>query len=137
MATWIQYQGSEGKKLESKISLTKGGYISFSTRFFDENQLAQQQYVSLYYSPEERRIGLKFESEGAKRKGSLKLHANKGNKGGSVIAKGFFKQNNLNYIDGPILGRYDPAKENIPEIGELFTIKLKENDTVVISPPAG
>lgn len=117
---WKKFE-SVNQRLEHRITVTKSGYIGFPTKFYADNNVAGYKYVTLYYSEPEKAVGIKLSND-ENEKGALKIHHNKEGKGGWVVARNFFKINNLDYKN--YSNRYEWNKENFEGIGELFIIKL-------------
>ena len=105
---------------EDRITVTKSNSIGFPTKFYEDNNIKNYKYVSLYWDAEKDAIGIKFSNESTGNEFSI-IHSKKGY-GGSIVARSFFKFNNLN--PEMVKGRYHPKKVRIPEIGSLFVIEL-------------
>lgn len=117
------------QRIEHRITVTGSGYIGFPTKFYNDNQIRDYKYVVLFYSEPEKAVGVKFTNE--EEKGVLKIHHSKTGQGGSVVARNFFRANNLDYK--VYRGRYEYKKETFEGIGELCVFQLRER----INTPAG
>lgn len=122
---WKKFE-SVNQRLEHRITVTRSGYAGFPTKFYEDNGLSKYKYVIFYFSAPEKAVGIKFTND-ENEKGILKIHHNKEGKGGWVVARNFFRTNNLDYKG--YSGRYEWTKENFEGIGELYIIKLKEKLT--------
>lgn len=127
--SWKKFE-SVNQRLEHRITITRSGYIGFPTKFYADNKIAEYKYVVLYYSVPEKAIGIRFTNE-EKEKGNIKIHHNKEGKGGWVVAKNFFKTNNLDYKN--YSSRYDWIRENFEGIGKLFIIKLLDKSSSTLT----
>lgn len=117
---WKKFE-SVNKRLEHRLTITKSGYMGFPNKFYEDNKVSDFKYVIFYYSPSENAVGVKFSND-EQEKGVLKIHHNKDSKGGWVVAKNFFRTNNIDFAI--YSGRYEWQKEGPEGIGELYVIKL-------------
>lgn len=127
---WQKFE-SVNRRLEHRLTATRSGYVGFPSKFYEDNKISEYKFVILYYSPPEKAVGIRFSND-ENEKGVLKIHHNKDGRGGWVVAKNFFRTNNLDYKI--YYGRYDWSKETFEGVGELYFFKLKERD---INPPVG
>lgn len=127
--SWKKFE-SVNQRLEHRITITRSGYIGFPTTFYRDNGIGSYNFLLLYFSEAEgqRSIGIKFITDGTE-KGAIKIHKNKEEKGGWVVARNFFKINNIDYV--LCKGRYEWTKENFEGIGELYILKLKNSNTSI------
>lgn len=133
MANWQKIESS-GHRLEHRITLTRSGYVGFPAAFYEKNQINSFKYTVLYYAPDERAMGIRFTNESEK--GALKIHHSAQSKGGSIVARNFFKIIDLDYKS--FAGRYEWNIESPEGIGQLYVLKLREKPVVqTVSPPAG
>src|SRR3990167_4189365 len=110
------------KRLEDRITVTGRSSFGFPTKFFKDNKIDQYKYVTLFFNLEETEVGLYFHNDETEKHKFTILKSHQGY-GGSIVASSFFRSKNL---DAKIYrGRYEYRKENLPEIGEIFVIKLK------------
>jgi len=112
------------QRSESRITITSSFSFGFPTKFYNDNKIDRYKYVILFHDLEENAVGIHFtNNEDEKHKFTII----RGNKyGGSIIATSFFKVNNIN--PRTYKGRYSWKKQRIPEVGELYVIKLEEKD---------
>lgn len=110
------------KRQEDRITVTGHSSFGFPTKFYNDNKIGEYKYVTLFFDQENNQVGFYFHNDEAE-KHKFSILKSKQGFGGSIVASSFFKSKNLNsknYRD-----RYEWHKENIPEIGEIFVIKLK------------
>lgn len=110
------------QKLENRITITKSESIGFPTKFFKDNNIAQYKWVILFYDEQQKAIGIQFTSD-ENEKNRFTIIKNTGY-GGGVIARSFFRSNNID--TQKYHGRYEWEKVKEEGIGELFVIKLVE-----------
>lgn len=125
MESMYQFKKFTGRnaKFEERITITKSNTIGFPSKFYDNNGIKDFKFVVLYWDEGKRAIGIQFSnSEEEKDKFSI-LHSKQGY-GASVIARSFFRSNNIK----PELyaGRYNWKKHDVAGVGELFVIDLAE-----------
>ena len=125
MYDWKKFE-TTGQRLEHRLTITRSGYVGFPSKFYADNGVSTYKFVVFYYSSPENAVGIKFSND-ENEKGILKIHHNKDGRGGWVVAKNFFKTNNLDYTH--YYNRYEWVKENFEGIGELYIINLKERLT--------
>lgn len=118
------------KRQEDRITVTGHSSFGFPTKFYNDNKINNYKYVTLFFDAENNDVGFHFHNDEAE-KHKFSILKSKQGFGGSVVASSFFKSKSL---DSKIYrGRYEWRKENIPEIAEIFVIKLKirENPNTV------
>lgn len=121
---------SRHKKQEDRITLTKSSFsIGFPQKFYNDNGIANFKYVVLYWDQSNKAIAIHFtNSEDEKNK--FKINESKSGYGGGIGIKSFLKFYN---IDPNIYhGRYEWVKQQLPEIGEVYIIKLKEKEATTV-----
>lgn len=108
-------------KQVSQITVTSSSSFGLTSKFCQDINIDQYAYVSLYYDPSAKAIGLHFHSDSGD---PHKFKVIKSKKYGAYIsASSFFKANDL---EAPrYRGRYDWKKEVMPEVGDLYVIDLK------------
>jgi hypothetical protein len=122
-----QFQKFESRhtKQEDRITLTKSSSsVGFPQKFYNDNGISAFKYVVLYWDPSNKAMAIHFtNSEDEKNK--FKINVSKDGYGGGIGVKSFLRFYN---IDPNIYhGRYEWEKAEVPNIGEVFIIKLKEN----------
>jgi hypothetical protein len=113
---------SRNLRQEDRITVTKSHSIGFPTKFYHDNKINEFKYVALYWDNEQKALGLKFTNDSTGNEFSI-IHSKSGY-GGSIVARSFFKFNNLD--PSRFRGRYLPKKVDVPELGQLFVIELVE-----------
>lgn len=118
-----------GSKVSRKIGINRAYGFSFPKAFVMENKLEKGAHTQLFFDKDARVIGIHFE-HGGDNNHTFKLVVNK--RDGDVVgaqsaAKSFFTTYDLVIDD--IAGSYDYEKKEVPEIGELFLIQLKDHAT--------
>ena len=120
-----QFKKFENKnvRLESRITITKSNSIGFPQRFYQDNKIGSYKFVVLFWDVAKQAIGIYF-TDDEKEENKFKILHSKAGYGGSIVARSFFRSNN---IDTQIYcGRYDWEKVKMEEVGTLFAIKLQE-----------
>ena len=112
-------------RFEDRITITSTNSFGFPTSFFRKNKIDQFKFVVLYYDPEEKSVGFYFSNDETE-KYKFSIIKSKQGYGGSIVATSFFKTYNID--PKKYRGRYEWGKRNLPEIGEIFVIKLKERE---------
>lgn len=110
-------------RLEDRITITKSYSIGFPTKFYNDNEIANYQYVILYHDADNKLIGIRF-SNNKEEQGKIAIMKSKQNYGGHIVARSFFKGNNLDPIK--LKGRYTWKKKPAGELG------IEENGFVYI-----
>lgn len=137
--TFQKFQNNN-KRNEARITVTRHKSFGFPTKFHDDNKLAEYKYVVLYYDETKKAVGFHFTSDDAEPH-KFSIIRSKKQYGGSVVASSFFATYNID----PNLyhGRYEYEKKEYPDIGLIYSIVLKENQSEkevpkddVGSPPA-
>ncbi len=112
------------QRLEDRITITKTNSIGFPGKFYKDNNIKDFKYVVLYYDSDSKAVGIQFiADEGEKNKFTI-MHSKLGY-GGGIIARSFFKSNNIDpklYYGRYVWEKYDNNGIN------LFVIKLKERE---------
>ncbi len=103
---------------DTKIAIHNSGIIRLSSQFCRLLNIEKFQYVVLFYDKVNRAIAIKFTNNDEE--GRLKI--TKDRTAASISGKAFMTANKLNLRS--YFGRYDWEKQNIPNIGEVFIIKL-------------
>lgn len=113
------------KRQEDRITVTGHSSFGFPTKFYNDNKIDGYKYVTLFFDEENKEVGFYFHNDEAE-KHKFSILKSKQGFGGSIVASSFFKSKSL---DSKIYrGRYEWRKENIPEIAEIFVIKLKTRE---------
>jgi len=120
--SFVKFEG-RNKRVEDRITVTKSAGIGFPTQFYKDNGIAENKYAVLYWDAQNRAIGIKFTNEEGDKASFVILKSKKGY-GGNIAAKSFFKAYDID--TKRVYGRYDWEKTEIPEIGLIYTISLKE-----------
>jgi len=113
------------KRQEDRITITGHSSFGFPTKFYQDNNIAQFKYVTLFYDPSESKVGFRFHNDETEKHKFTILKSKQGY-GGSIVASSFFRTKGLN--SKMYRNRYEWRKENVPEIGELFIIQLKPRE---------
>lgn len=121
-------------RLEDRITITARSSFGFPTKFYQDNKIDQYKFVTLFFDPDNAEVGFSFHNN-EEEKHKFKILKSKQGYGGSIVASSFFRVNNL---DPKIYrNRYEWRKENIPEVGELYIIKLKPREETAPSDSGG
>lgn len=112
-------------RLESRITITKSNSIGFPQKFYNDNNINNYKYVVLYWDAQNKAVGIHFTNDDNE-KSKFSIMRSKVGYGGGVIARSFFKANEINPKE--YHGRYEWKKEEIGEIGTVFIIELKEHE---------
>lgn len=112
-----------GSRLENRITVTRSQTFGFPRYFYKENHIDDYKYVVLYYDGDGR-VGIHFTSDDDE-EGKIAILKNKQGYGGSVIARNFFKLNNIDLDKAH--GKFQWSKKDIDGI-TLFVINLKEKN---------
>ncbi len=120
---FTKFQGVN-KREEDRITVTSTRSLGFPTKFYQENDLNSQKYVTLFFDKSNLTIAFRFHSDEAEPHKYTLLKSKQGY-GANAMAMSFFK---LNDIDArKYRGRYVYTKQNHPEMGDLYFIELKEH----------
>jgi len=107
------------------MTLTRSYTIGFPTKFYQDNEIKKFRYAVLFWDENNSAIGIHFSNDSEEKSKFAILHSKQGY-GGSVVARSFFRVNN---IDPKIFhGRYDWTQETIEGIGDIFIIELKTKE---------
>jgi len=109
-------------RFENRISITGVHSFGFPTKFYEDNKLKDYKYVVLFWDAENKAIGLQF-SNNEEEKSKLTL-VRSSKYGASLSAKSFFTKNDIDSKKHK--GRYEWKKVQVPNVGEMFVIELKE-----------
>jgi hypothetical protein len=121
-----QFKKFENKNVrqEDKITITKSSSIGFPQRFYQDNNIKGFNYVVLFWDTDSSAIGINF-SNNENEKNKFKILHSKLGYGGSIVARSFFRSND---IDVKIYyGRYVWEKVKLESGEELYVIKLQEH----------
>ena len=110
------------KRQENRITVTGHSSFGFPTKFYQDNSIDQYKFVTLFFDDAENKVGFQFHNNDEE-KHKFTIMKSKSGYGGSIIATSFFKNKNLD--SKKYRGRYEWEKANLPEVGEIFAIKLK------------
>lgn len=113
------------KRQEDRITVTGHSSFGFPTKFYNDNNIDQFKYVTLFFDPDTTEVGFLFHNNETE-KHKFSILKSKQGYGGSIVASSFFRSNGLN--PKVYRGRYVFRKENIPEVGEIFVIKIKAKE---------
>lgn len=121
---------SNNVRLENRITITKTFSIGFPTKFFKDNEIDNYRYVVLYFDRSSSAIGIRFINDETE-KGKISIMKSKQGYGGHIIARSFFKTNNLDVEK--LKGRYDWKKMTTGELGLdsagfLYIIDLNQKE---------
>lgn len=109
-------------KSEERITITKSNSIGFPQKFYTDNGIGKYKYVVFYWDKDNMSIGINFCNNDEEKNKFKIMHIGYG---GSVIARSFFRVNN---IDPAVYhGKYEWEKKNIEGIGELYIITLNNS----------
>ena len=109
-------------RFETRISITGVNSFGFPAKFYADNNLKDYKYVVLFWDADNKAIGIQFSNDEQEKS---KLSLVKSSKyGASLSAKSFFTKNALD--SKKYKGRYDWKKVQVPDVGEVFVIELKE-----------
>lgn len=106
---------------DDRIGLSKSGTIRLTAGFFRKANLKNFKYAILFYDPENKAIAFKFTNQWEE--GVFKLTKERSS-AATISALSFMKANNLNVKT--YFKKYQWKKNIIPEIGEVFIMKLDE-----------
>ncbi len=104
---------------DTRIGINKSGLIRLSSGFSKSTSVTNFKYCVFFYDNGNKAIALKFTN---KREEGI-FRVTKDTTGATVSAKSFFIANKLD--PKKFFGRYDWKKQAIPDIGEVFIIKLR------------
>ena len=108
---------------ENRITITKSYSMGFPQKFYEDNSVKNFKYVILYYDEANKAIGVHLTIEKDKNSFTI-IHSQK--YGGQVVIRSFLKTHNI--YPKIYHGRYDYEKYNLEGVGEIFVIKLKEEN---------
>jgi hypothetical protein len=116
----------EGRNVrnENRITITKSNSMGFPQKFYNDNGIKDYKYVVFFYDEANKAIAIHFTNDELEKNKFTIMHSNDGY-GGSVIARSFFKTNNI--IPETHHGRYEWKKINEEGVGELFVFELDKN----------
>lgn len=107
--------------MEDRITITKSNSIGLPTKFYQDNQIKNFKYATLFWDEKNKAIGIHFANEEEK-SGFKIIHGKK--YGGQIVVRSFLKSYN---IDPQVYyGRYEWEKHELEGVGEVFVIRLKE-----------
>lgn len=112
------------QRLESRITITKTFSFGFPTKFFQDQQITTFQYAILYYNPTIKAVAIHFTNDEQKQH-KLKIIKTSKGMGAGINATAFFKTYDIDPIK--YHGKYDWEKEEMPGVGSVYVIFLKEN----------
>jgi len=118
-------------RLDDRISITVNRAFGFTKKYFDDNKLSNFKYVVLFYDKKNMAIGFQFIND-EKEPHKFTLIRSKQGYGASVVATSFFKTYNLE--PKKFRGKYPWKRKNMPEIGRLFIIYLKDKEVAKKEP---
>lgn len=123
MYNFIKFENRNARQ-ESRITITKSHSFGFPTKFSSDNGIKKFKYVILFYDKDSESIGIQFTNDETD---SNKFSIIKYEKyGASVVARSFFKTNNINLEKHH--GKYKWKIVKIENIGKLFVIELDNRD---------
>lgn len=115
--TFTKFEGTYLKG-DKKIAINRHGLIRLSAGFCRTTNVKDFKYAVLFFDSTNKAIALKFVN--TQESGAFKLTRDKSSL--TISAKIFFLSNNLEEKD--CLGRFDWQKLSIPNIGDVYVIKL-------------
>lgn len=116
---FIKFEG-RNLKTENRITITKSNSIGLPSKFYNNNDISNFNYAVLFWDPNEKAIGIKFTNEENESSKFKIIKSQMG--GGMIMARSFFKVNNIDTIK--YHGRYEFEIQDINEIGKIFIIKI-------------
>ncbi|MFZ2200041.1 MAG: hypothetical protein WAV40_04610 [Microgenomates group bacterium] len=120
---WIKFEGVN-KREEDRITVTSTRAFGFPTKFSQDHDLKNFDYVTLFFDKEKMAVGFRFHSDKDEPHKYKLLKSNQGY-GANAMAMSFFKQNNVDAHK--YRGRYPYEKISDPALGEIYIIELKEH----------
>ena len=117
---FMKFEG-RNTRTEDRITITKSFSIGFPTRFYQDNAIRKYKYAVLFWDSNNKAIGVHFSNNEDEKSRFSILHSKKGY-GGSVVARSFFRVNDID--PEAFHGRYTWDKKNIEGIGDIFIIEL-------------
>src|SRR5258708_15113218 len=127
--SWAKFTSVKQRSVD-KISITGSYTFNFPRKFYEDNNLSDFKYVTIYYNKDEMSIGFEFNNNDEE-KNNFKIQKNENGFGAFISATSFFKTNSIDV--SRFKGRYDPSILEIPEIGKLFVIKLPSGSEAVLA----
>lgn len=115
-------------RMEDRISITKSSAIGFPMKFYNDNNLASFNYVILFYDAEKKAIAIQFSNDETE-KNKFKIVKYGHAYGGGIGAKSFFR--GIGIDPALYAGKYEPKKEPLEGIGEVFIITISEAKSIV------
>jgi len=117
-------------KTDDRISITRSYTIGMPGQFVRQNLDSKPRYMVLFFDMEKSAMGIRFTNDDTE-EGKFSVIYSKVGYGATVIARSFFRINNIN-ID-TVRGKYVWKKQHIDGIGELFVIEFKSSAVVTES----
>ena len=115
---FIKFTPGQYHRGDTKIALQATGLLRLSAGFCRTTGATNFRYAILYFDSSKKAIGIKFTN--ATEVGTLRVTKDKN--GASIYAKSFLMANGLDINNHT--GRYDWKKEFIPDLGEIYILKL-------------
>lgn len=120
--TWedLEIFTSKGAKIKDpKVTILESSSFLFNAAFVHKAALTDKSHVILAYSPINRAITFQFTAD-PKAEGALTIAHRPG--GSSLGSRSFFNYFFLNPKE--LAGRYEPQKNKLPKVGEVWIIEL-------------
>lgn len=124
--SWEQFDEFKGR-FSSKISINKGGGISFSSGFLNKHDLKKNRFVQMFFDKDKMAIAFRFfenKEENTKGIADITIRKSTQSQYGYLSALSFV---NKYGIDTNIFaGRYEPVEIIDESLGKIVIINLKE-----------
>jgi hypothetical protein len=120
-----EYNATGGRILPS-ISLGESGGFGVSAGFVKKYEIDSVVAAKIFYDQEKNAVAFKFSDKVEDGMLKVKLAPNQG--GGYISAKEFLIKFDID--SKKFKGKYTPAQIDMPNIGKVFIIELKENTKV-------
>lgn len=108
---------------ENRITITKTYSMGFPTYFYENQNIRQFKYVTLFFDQNKKAIGIHFHNDDTK-PNKFKISKDKQGRGAAISITSFLKTQQIDPLK--YYGRYEwtkgPYKEKM-----LYVIELKEN----------
>ncbi|OGY59641.1 MAG: hypothetical protein A3I31_00515 [Candidatus Colwellbacteria bacterium RIFCSPLOWO2_02_FULL_44_20b] len=117
-----KFQG-QNQRYENRITITRSFSIGLPRKFYEDNLIAKKKFAVLFWDKDNKAMGIQFTDDEAE-KNKFKIIHGQHSFGGSIVARSFFRGCNIDLEK--YSGRYEWEKASQEGVGDLFVIKLKE-----------